>query len=113
MNRSLVHKRSQVTEVVPPLEQKVLTDHFEPRCYLDTALLTVAKQLSQLLLGDKGVGHHLVGIGRYVHVTLDQEDEVNLVLPPHLIRLCLVVDPSEELEGIERYLLKRDDTNSD
>lgn len=92
----------EVLQVVPPGEQEGVSDEAEPRRDLRFASFRLLQQLLQLLLGDVAMALHLVGVGLQLHVALQEQDVVDLVLAPHPVRLGLVVDA-----GQVRHLLRR------
>lgn len=100
----MIHELFEVLEVVPPLEEEGVCDEAEPRRDLNLVPLGLLQQLLQLLFGDVAVALHLVGVGMQLHVLLQEQDVVDLVLPPHPVRLGLVVDAGQIRQLLWRNL---------
>lgn len=111
--------------MAPPLEQHRVADELEPRGELEVGLL---EHLLQLIGGDVAGVADLVGVDLEVDVGLDEKDVVDcmtlvmhstsfgnwneikhtFVLSPLAITRRLVVYPGQELELVERHLLRLD-----
>lgn len=94
----------EVLQVVPPHEQEGVGDEAEPWRDLHFASLRLLQQLLQLLFRDVAVSFHLVGVGLQLHVPLEEQDVVHLVLAPHPVRLGLVVDTGQVRHLLWRHL---------
>mgnify|MGYP007054562521 CR=1 FL=1 len=112
-------------EVAPPLEQQGVADELEPRRELEVGL---REHLLELVRGHVAGVFDLVGVDLEVDVRLDEEDVVDcarrsvidasrfgaqvrqhtFVLSPLAVARRLVVYPGQEVELVQRHLLRLD-----
>lgn len=100
-------------EPVPPVEQHALADQPEPGGVLEGLVLAglgldVPEHLPQLAGADPPRVPDLVDVDVQGDVGLDEEDVVDLVLPPLAVRGGEVVDAREEVEALHGDLRRRD-----
>lgn len=101
----VIHELFEVLEVVPPFEEESVCDEAEPGRDQHLIPLGLLQQLLQLLFGDVAVALHLVGVWLQLHVLLQEQDVVDLMLPPHPVRLGLVVDAGQVGHLLWRHLV--------
>lgn len=97
----------------PPLKQKLLCYGLKPWSYTQVLVLCVlcilclVEQLPKFLSIHVAMAHDLVGVGSHRDVSLEEEDVVNLVLPPDGIRAGLVVDAGQVAKVLQGQLKRK------